>query len=61
MIYGGENEQQSDHLLAQLSQVVIYLSTHRINLSLGIFRNLSSWVLKAKKLIRHNNGIESDV
>ena len=25
MIYGGENEQQSDHLLAQLSQVVIYL------------------------------------
>ena len=24
MIYGGENEQQSDHLLAQLSQVVIY-------------------------------------
>ena len=34
MIYGGENEQQSDHLLAQLSQVVIYLSTHRINLSL---------------------------
>ena len=34
MIYGGENEQQSDHLLAQLSQVVIYLSTLRINLSL---------------------------